>query len=70
MIIKLAFVFVILVLLIGSQKMTQSLVTVLLNILIFFGILAAINYHVQPVVATVIGCALICDVSVLSESDK
>lgn len=68
MIIKLAFVFVILVLLIGSQKMTQSLVTVLLNILIFFGILAAINYHVQPVVATVIGCALIFVTSVFYQN--
>lgn len=68
MIIKLAFAFVILVLLIGTEKMTQSLVTILLNMLIFFGILAAINYHVPPVIATVAGCALIFVTSVFYQN--
>ncbi len=63
MIVALTFAFLAITLTVGTEKMAQSLVTILLNIIVFFGILASINYGVPKMPAIVAGCIIILAVS-------
>ncbi|NLY81313.1 MAG: YibE/F family protein [Clostridiales bacterium] len=69
MIIILSLVFILLIFLFGSNKTAQSIVTTLINLGVFFGILFAIFFGMNPILATIIGCVIISLVTLFYQNE-